>query len=120
MTVITILMINRRKVVINKNRAATVCAGHREQNMLRTIRALPREKEKQNPAIPLVTYGGVHSSIANEALNGRGYIPIMNIKIAAKHTLTATFENQLILCKPPNIAYSKKILIIAMTDRCNG
>ena len=34
---------------------APVYAGHCEQNMLRTIRALPREKKKQIPAIPLVT-----------------------------------------------------------------
>ena len=78
---------------------APVYAGHCEQNMLRTIWALPRKKEKQIPAIPLVTYGGVHSSVALEemgkALNGRGYIPIMGIKIAAEHTLTATFKKRI-------------------------
>ena len=78
---------------------APVYAGHCEQNMLRTIRALPREKEKQIPAIPLVTYGGVHSSVALEemgkALNDRGYVPIMGIKIAAEHTLTATFKKRI-------------------------
>lgn len=78
---------------------APVYAGHCEQNMLRIIRALTWEKEKQIPAIPLVTYGGVHSSVALEemgkALNDRGYIPIMGIKIAAEHTLTATFKKQI-------------------------
>lgn len=78
---------------------APVYAGHCEQNMLRTIRALPRKKEKQIPAIPLVTYGGVHSSVALEemgkALNDKGYIPIMGIKIAAEHTLTATFKKRI-------------------------
>ena len=67
--------------------------------MLRTIRALPQEKEKQIPAIPLVTYGGVHSSVALEemgkVLNDKGYIPIMGIKIAAEHTLTATFKKRI-------------------------
>ena len=47
---------------------APVYAGHCEQNMLRTIWALPREKKKQIPAIPLVTYGGVHSSVALEEM----------------------------------------------------
>ena len=78
---------------------APVYAGHCEQNMLRTIRALPREKKKQIPAIPLVTYGGVHSSVALEemgkALSDRGYIPIMGVKIAAEHTLTATFKKRI-------------------------
>ena len=78
---------------------APVYAGHCEQNMLRTIRALPRKKEKQIPAIPLVTYGGVHSSVALEemgkALNDKGYIPIMGIKIAAEHTLTSTFKKRI-------------------------
>ena len=54
---------------------APVYAGHCEQNMLRTIRALPRKMGK--------------------ALNGRGYIPIMGIKIAAEHTLTATFKKRI-------------------------
>ena len=78
---------------------APVYAGHCEQNMLRTIRALPLVKEKQIPAIPLVTYGGVHSSVALEemgkALNDKGYIPIMGIKIAAEHTLTSTFKKRI-------------------------
>ena len=78
---------------------APVYAGHCEHNMLRIIRELPQEKKKQIPAIPLVTYGGVHSSVALEemgkALNDRGYIPIMGIKIAAEHTLTATFKKQI-------------------------
>ena len=78
---------------------APVYAGHCEQNMLRTIRALPRKKEKQIPAIPLVTYGGVHSSVALEemgkALNDKRYIPIMGIKIAAEHTLTSTFKKRI-------------------------
>ena len=78
---------------------APVYAGHCEQNMLRTIRALPREKKKQIPAIPLVTYGGVHSSVALEemgkALSDRGYIPIMGVKIAAEHTLIATFKKRI-------------------------
>ena len=78
---------------------APIYAGHCEQNMLRIIQALPREKTKQIPAIPLVTYGGVHSSVALEEmgkeLNNRGYIPIMGVKIAAEHTLTATFKKQI-------------------------
>ena len=78
---------------------APVYAGHCEQNMLRIIRALPCKNTKLIPAIPFVTYGGVHSSVALEemgkALNDRGYIPIMGIKIAAEHTLTATFKKRI-------------------------
>ena len=92
---------------------APVYAGHCEQNMLRTIRALPLVKEKQIPAIPLVTYGGVHSSVALEemgkALSDRGYIPIMGIKIAAEHTLTATFKKQI----NPNLPGTVEAQILA-------
>lgn len=92
---------------------APVYAGHCEQNMLRTIRALPLVKEKQIPAIPLVTYGGVHSSVALEemgkALSDRGYIPIMGIKIAAEHTLTATFKKRI----NPNLPGTVEAQILA-------
>ena len=92
---------------------APVYAGHCEQNMLRTIRALPLVKEKQIPAIPLVTYGGVHSSVALEemgkALNDKGYIPIMGIKIAAEHTLTATFKKRI----NPNLPGTVEAQILA-------
>jgi len=78
---------------------APVYAGHCEQNMLRAIRALPPKRSGKILSIPLVTYGGVHSSVALEemgkALRNKSYIPIMGIKIASEHTLTATFKRQI-------------------------
>ena len=78
---------------------APIYAGHCEQNMLRIIHMLPKRKNGRIPAILLVTYGGVHSSVALEemgkGIRSRGYIPIMGIKIAAEHTLTATFKKRI-------------------------
>ena len=43
--------------------------------------------------------GEVHSSVAlkemGKALNDRGYIPIMGIKIAAEHTLISIFKKRI-------------------------
>lgn len=92
---------------------APVYAGHCEQNMLKTIRALPRKEDKKIPAIALVTYGGVHSSVALEEmgkeLRKRNYVPIMGLKIASEHTLTATFKKRI----NPNLPGKAEKQIIA-------
>jgi ferredoxin/flavodoxin len=75
-----------------------VYAGHVEKNVLRLIEQLPEVGGKYGGlAVPFVTYGGVHSSIALEEM-GR-YIKrknrksILGVKIATKHTLTETLSN---------------------------
>ena len=91
---------------------APVYAGHCEGNILRVIRSLPLQTDNQIPAIPLVTYGGVHSSVAPEemgrSLRSRNYTPIMGVKIAAEHTLTTTCRNRINPHMPSNM--EKRIL----------
>ena len=80
-------------------------AGHVEHNILNIIKVLPRPDEKRsNLAVPFVTFGGVHSSVALEEmgkkLKRRGYKSLLGIKIAAEHTLTATYSNMIYKDKP--------------------
>nr|WP_319265084.1 EFR1 family ferrodoxin [uncultured Draconibacterium sp.] len=76
---------------------APVYAGHAEQNILTLIKALPKpENGIKNLAVPFVTYGGVHSSIALEEmgkqLKKRKYKSLLGIKMVARHNLTRTFS----------------------------
>ncbi|MBI9109438.1 MAG: EFR1 family ferrodoxin [Spirochaetales bacterium] len=80
-------------------------AGHVEHHILEIIEALPFPDEKHsNLAVPFVTYGGVHSSIALEEmarhLKKKKYKSILGLKIAAKHTLTTTLSNIIYANKP--------------------
>lgn len=80
-------------------------AGHVEHHVLDIIEALPYPDEKRsNLAVPFVTYGGVHSSVALEEmgrdLKKKKYKSIIGIKIAAKHTLTTTLSNIIYADKP--------------------
>lgn len=73
-------------------------AGHVEHHIIDVIRALPKPNQKySNLAVPFVTYGGVHSSVALEEmgryLKRQKHKSILGIKIAAKHSLTTTFSN---------------------------
>ena len=74
-----------------------VYAGHVERNVLNIIEQLPSPDEQFAPiAVPFVTYGGVHSSIALEEmgklLKTSKRESLLGIKIAAEHTLTKTFS----------------------------
>ncbi|ADK82603.1 EFR1 family ferrodoxin [Sediminispirochaeta smaragdinae] len=80
-------------------------AGHVEHTILQTIGALPVPDEQHSKlAVPFVSYGGVHSSVALEEmgkkLRKKGYKSILGIKIAAKHTLTSTYANVIYEDKP--------------------
>jgi ferredoxin/flavodoxin len=80
-------------------------AGHIEHTILHTIGALPApDKDHSHLAVPFVSYGGVHSSVALEEmgkkLRKKGYKSILGIKIAAKHTLTSTYANVIYGDKP--------------------
>ena len=82
-----------------------VYAGHIEHNIINTIRALPRPDSKHSClAVPFVTFGGVHSSIALEEmgkeLKRKKYKSLAGIKIASKHTLTTTYSNIIYEDKP--------------------
>lgn len=73
-------------------------AGHVEHHILRLIKSLYRPGRTHSPlAVPFVTFGGVHSNVALEemgtSLKRKGYKSILGIKIASKHTLTATYSN---------------------------
>ena len=82
-----------------------VYAGHVEKNVLRLIEQLPEAGGKYGYlAVPFITYGGVHSSIALEEmakyLKRRNRKSILGVKIAAKHTLTQTLSNVINERKP--------------------
>jgi len=73
-----------------------------ENNVLRLIRNLPACDGKFGTlAVPFVTYGGVHSSVAlDEAgrlLKKKKRKSILGVKIAAEHTLTKTASK--IICE---------------------
>lgn len=77
-----------------------VYAGHLESNVKKTINCLPSVNSKWgNLAIPFVTYGGLHSSIAlseaGELLYRSGRKNILGMKIAAYHSLTVTLKKQI-------------------------
>lgn len=82
-----------------------VYAGHVEKNVLRLIEQLPEAGGKYGDlAVPFVTYGGVHSSIALEEmgrhLKRKNRKSILGVKIAAEHTLTKTLSNVINKNKP--------------------
>lgn len=82
-----------------------VYAGHMEFNVKKIIEALPGVDSKWGKlAVPFVTYGGVHSSIAlKEAGNllfKKGRINVLGLKVAAFHTLTRTLDKQINCGKP--------------------
>jgi len=74
-----------------------VYAGHLQQNVKDIIKALPMPDSKWGSlAVPFISYGGVHSSIAlKEAgalLRKKGRKNISGMKIAASHSLTKKFD----------------------------
>ncbi|MBN2039807.1 MAG: EFR1 family ferrodoxin [Spirochaetes bacterium] len=82
-----------------------IYAGHIEKNLVKIIQSLPSAgKEYSSLAVPFVTYGGVHSSVALEEM-GR-YLrkqkrkSVLGIKIAAAHTLSYTYSNTIYPDKP--------------------
>lgn len=82
-----------------------VYAGHVEKNILRLIEMLPETGGRYGYlAVPFVTYGGVHSSIALEEmgryLKRKKRKSILGVKIAAEHTLTKTLSNVINESKP--------------------
>ncbi|MTI60065.1 MAG: 4Fe-4S dicluster domain-containing protein [Firmicutes bacterium] len=82
-----------------------VYAGHVEKNILKIVNNLPEAGGKMGYlAVPFVTYGGVHSSIALEEmgryLKRKRRKSILGVKIAAEHTLTKTFSNVINEQKP--------------------
>lgn len=82
-----------------------VYAGHIEKNILRLIELLPEAGGKYGDlAVPFITYGGVHSSIALEEmgryLKRKNRRSILGVKIAAEHTLTKTFAKVINGTKP--------------------
>lgn len=84
---------------------APVYAGHFESNMIRIIKNLPAVNEKWGRgAVPFVTYGGLHSSIAlleaGELLLETGRVNVGGIKIAAFHTLTTKSDKKINSEKP--------------------
>lgn len=90
-----------------------VYAGHVEQNILCVIESLPKvTKGFGRLAVPFVTYGGVHSSIALEEmgryLKKQNRQSILAVKIAAEHTLTKTLANRINTKKPG--AYEEAII----------
>lgn len=82
-----------------------VYAGHMEGHILRLIDRLPEAGGKYGSlAVPFVTYGGVHSSVALEEagklLKAKKRKPILGVKIAAEHTLTRTFAKTIYKNRP--------------------
>ncbi len=82
-----------------------IYAGHVEKNILRLIELLPETGGRYGYlAVPFVTYGGVHSSIALEEmgryLKRKNRKSILGVKIAAEHTLTKTLSNVINENKP--------------------
>lgn len=82
-----------------------VYAGHFEGNVLKIIKALPYPDKKWGKlAVPFVTYGGLHSSIAlmeaGKLLIERKRKSIAGMKIAAFHTLTTTIPLKINENKP--------------------
>lgn len=77
-----------------------VYAGHIESNVKKIINCLPSANSKwSNYAIPFVTYGGLHSSIAlseaGELLYKSGRKNLFGMKISSFHTLTLTLKKQI-------------------------
>lgn len=104
---------NKIKDVLEKNLeehnvlliGSPVYAGHTESNILNIISNLPEPGRKHGfLAVPFITYGGVHSSIALEEMGK--YISknkrksILGVKIAATHTLSQSFSNVINAQKP--------------------
>lgn len=81
-----------------------VYAGHLESNMLRLISCLPSQEQAGGSAVPFVTYGGSHSSIAlieaGESLHAMGRTCIGGLKISSEHTLTQTLPVQKNAARP--------------------
>jgi ferredoxin/flavodoxin len=82
-----------------------VYAGHVEKNILQLIEQLPEAGGRYGYlAVPFVTYGGVHSSIALEEmgryLKRKNRKSILGVKIATEHTLTKTLSNVINENKP--------------------
>lgn len=82
-----------------------IYAGHMERNILNAIKNLPKpDATHSNLVVPYATYGGAHSSVALEEMGTRlkkkKYKSILGIKIAAEHTLTATFSKVMNPGKP--------------------
>lgn len=70
-----------------------VYAGHLEGNVHKIIKALPvPDGHWGNIAIPFITYGGLHSSIAlqeaGDLLYASRRIPILGVKMASFHSLS--------------------------------
>ncbi len=94
-----------------------VYAGHVEKSILRLIEQLPEAGGKHGClAVPFVTYGGVHSSIALEEmgryLKRKNRKSILSVKIAAEHTLTKTLSNVINEKKPGQ--FEEKIIADAV------
>lgn len=75
-----------------------IYAGHVEKHVLQVIeQLLAPNKRFGSLAVPFVTYGGVHSSIALEEMGKllkKGHRKsLLGIKITAEHTLTKTYSN---------------------------
>jgi len=82
-----------------------VYAGHLEGNAMNIIKALPYpDKIWGKLAIPFVTYGGLHSSIAlmeaGKLFHKRRRINIAGMKIASFHTLSTTLPFKINENKP--------------------
>jgi ferredoxin/flavodoxin len=82
-----------------------VYAGHIESNVKKIINCLPCVNSKcGNYAIPFVTYGGLHSSIAlsevGELLYKSGRKNLLGMKISSFHTLTPTLKKQINIGRP--------------------
>jgi len=74
-----------------------VYSGHLQENVKNIIKALPLPDAKWGSlAIPFISYGGVHSSVAlKEAgtlFRKKGRKSISGVKIAASHSLTKKFD----------------------------
>lgn len=77
-----------------------VYAGHLESNVKKIINCLPSANNKWSSlAIPFITYGGLHSSIAlseaGELLYKNGRKNMLGMKISSFHTLTLTLKKQI-------------------------
>lgn len=82
-----------------------VYAGHFEGNVKNIIKTLPYpDKRWGELAVPFVTYGGLHSTIALKEAGNLFHkskrINILGMKIAAFHTLTKTLEFKINENKP--------------------
>jgi len=74
-----------------------VYSGHLQESVKNIIKALPSPNDKWSSlAIPFVTYGGIHSSIAlkesGELLKKSGRKNIFGLKIATSHSLVKRFS----------------------------